>query len=758
MITIVKDIINNYTPKNDFIKVEDLKTYFLARKKFYKSLEANKELEIVIKQEKYMNFFIDFEEYQNVKVILMDKIPLKQENIELEDKDIFSILFYLKLNKNINKEVILEKYLLEFPQWIKEKFFKEDIDNFIQYLVNGQIFSKYKSHNFYNLINEMSIEVYNFFKENKEMRASFDKNIEKLSIYLLRSNELLKESSLKLDVFSEFKITKYLSEISGLLDYEKKFFLDKFSREINVNRDFSALNEIILRYSKTFNENIDDLKEILNKFKEVLDYEKINNNDINDWKEFFKEKYIKINGFFYLETFEEKIKKIEKKYNISLDDLKLVSENIFFRINNKFGEFFLKNYSYLNSSEYKKNLEYSIIKNKDKLMENKKQLIIFIDCLRYDVWLKLKEYFIEKGFYSQGEDLIISAIPSVTSHCKRILYSGKKYDMIGLKNNLENLQDIFFDKNLIKLTDDEETLEQLRSEEGIFLYETLVLDKLFHEVQNVTKNYVVDNSLIDFSLKKIIDNLDPNEFNIMVMTDHGTKKLTKKENFSLKNDLNKLGLSTEVQGRSIRIFGENFDKDLYLKVKEKIENEKNYYMISREEFPKYYLPVTEKLKENYFVLLNKDSIGPTFSGDYTHGGVSLEEIMIPFCVLSNKKQTYEEIKISVLKNKIVPGKIDDVEILLENRNEIKNLKVSLKIYKMYQVREVFSENCNTNKKILIPLKITDNLMNILHDELIVTFEFDNKLLEKKFDIVIEIQGEDIKSTLNKKLKNSRTLL
>lgn len=330
--------------------------------------------------------------------------------------------------------------------------------------------------------------------------------------------------------------------------------------------------------------------------------------------------------------------------------------------------------------------------------------------------------------------------------------------MIGLKNNLENLQDIFFDKNLIKLTDDEETLEQLRSEEGIFLYETLVLDKLFHEVQNVTKNYVVDNSLIDFSLKKIIDNLDPNEFNIMVMTDHGTKKLTKKENFSLKNDLNKLGLSTEVQGRSIRIFGENFDKDLYLKVKEKIENEKNYYMISREEFPKYYLPVTEKLKENYFVLLNKDSIGPTFSGDYTHGGVSLEEIMIPFCVLSNKKQTYEEIKISVLKNKIVPGKIDDVEILLENRNEIKNLKVSLKTYKMYQVREVFSENCNTNKKILIPLKITDNLMNILHDELIVTFEFDNKLLEKKFDIVIEIQGEDIKSTLNKKLKNSRTLL
>lgn len=758
MITIVKDIINNYTPKNDFIKVEDLKTYFLARKKFYKSLEANKELEIVIKQEKYMNFFIDFEEYQNVKVILMDKIPLKQENIELEDKDIFSILFYLKLNKNINKEVILEKYLLEFPQWIKEKFFKEDIDNFIQYLVNGQIFSKYKSHNFYNLMNEMSIEVYNFFKENKEMRASFDKNIEKLSIYLLRSNELLKESSLKLDVFSEFKITKYLSEISGLLDYEKRFFLDKFSREINVNRDFSALNEIILRYSKTFNENIDDLKEILNKFKEVLDYEKINNNDINDWREFFKEKYIKINGFFYLETFEEKIKKIEKKYNISLDDLKLVSENIFFRINNKFGEFFLKNYSYLNSSEYKKNLEYSIIKNKDKLMENKKQLIIFIDCLRYDVWLKLKEYFIEKGFYPQGEDLIISAIPSVTSYCKRILYSGKKYDMIGLKNNLENLQDIFFDKNLIKLTDDEETLEQLRSEEGIFLYETLVLDKLFHEVQNVTKNYVVDNSLIDFSLKKIIDNLDPNEFNIMVMTDHGTKKLTKKENFSLKNDLNKLGLSTEVQGRSIRIFGENFDKDLYLKVKEKIENEKNYYMISREEFPKYYLPVTEKLKENYFVLLNKDSIGPTFSGDYTHGGVSLEEIMIPFCVLSNKKQTYEEIKISVLKNKIVPGKIDDVEILLENRNEIKNLKVSLKTYKMYQVREVFSENCNTNKKILIPLKITDNLMNILHDELIVTFEFDNKLLEKKFDIVIEIQGEDIKSTLNKKLKNSRTLL
>ena len=758
MITIVKDIINNYTPKNDFIKVEDLKTYFLARKKFYKSLEANKELEIVIKQEKYMNFFIDFEEYQNTKVVLINEISLEQESIELEDNDIFSILFYLKLNKNINKKVILEKYLLDFPQWIKERFLKEEIDNFIQYLINGQIFSKYKIHNFYNLMNETGSEVYNFFKENKDLKTSFDKNIEKLPVYLFKSNEFLKENKLKLDVFSEFKITKYLSEISGLLEYEKRFFLDNFSREVNVNRDFSALNEILLKYSKTFNENIDDLKEILNNFKEVLDYEKIKNNDINDWKEFFKEKYIKMNGFFYLETFEEKIKKIEKKYNISLNDLKLVLENIFSRINNNFGDFFLRNYSYLNSSEYKRNLEYSIIENKDKLMGSKKQLIIFIDCLRYDVWLRLKDYLIEKGFYPQGEDLIISAIPSVTSYCKKILYSGKKYNMIDSRNNLESLQEIFLDKELIKLTDDEESLEQLKNKKGIFLYETLVLDKLFHELQKITKNYVVDNSLIDFSLKKIIDKLDPNEFNIMVMTDHGTKKLTKKENLSLKNDLNRLGLLTEIQGRSIRVFGENFDKELYLTVKEKIKNEKNYYVISREEMPKFYLPVTEKLKENYFVLLNKDGIGPTSSGDYTHGGISLEEIMIPFCVLSNKKQTYEKIKVLVLKNKITPGKTDDIEILLENRNEIKNLKVSLKTYKMYQVNEVFSERCNTNKKILIPVKISNSMIKILHDELIITFEFDNKVIEEKFEIVIEIQGEDIKSTLNKKLKNSRTLL
>lgn len=758
MITIVKDIINNYTPKNDFIKVEDLKTYFLARKKFYKSLEANKELEIVIKQEKYMNFFIDFEEYQNTKVVLINEISLEQESIELEDNDIFSILFYLKLNKNINKKVILEKYLLDFPEWIKERFLKEEIDNFIQYLINGQIFSKYKIHNFYNLMNETGSEVYNFFKENKDLKTSFDKNIEKLPVYLFKSNEFLKENKLKLDVFSEFKITKYLSEISGLLEYEKRFFLDNFSREVNVNRDFSALNEILLKYSKTFNENIDDLKEILNNFKEVLDYEKIKNNDINDWKEFFKEKYIKMNGFFYLETFEEKIKKIEKKYNISLNDLKLVLENIFSRINNNFGDFFLRNYSYLNSSEYKRNLEYSIIENKDKLMGSKKQLIIFIDCLRYDVWLRLKDYLIEKGFYPQGEDLIISAIPSVTSYCKKILYSGKKYNMIDSRNNLESLQEIFLDKELIKLTDDEESLEQLKNKKGIFLYETLVLDKLFHELQKITKNYVVDNSLIDFSLKKIIDKLDPNEFNIIIMTDHGTKKLTKKENLSLKNDLNRLGLLTEIQGRSIRVFGENFDKELYLTVKEKIKNEKNYYVISREEMPKFYLPVTEKLKENYFVLLNKDGIGPTSSGDYTHGGISLEEIMIPFCVLSNKKQTYEKIKVLVLKNKITPGKTDDIEILLENRNEIKNLKVSLKTYKMYQVNEVFSERCNTNKKILIPVKISNSMIKILHDELIITFEFDNKVIEEKFEIVIEIQGEDIKSTLNKKLKNSRTLL
>lgn len=758
MIKIIKDITKNYTSLKKNAKVSSLETYFNGRKCFLESYNNKEDFELIIKNKKFFDFFLDFEEYSNVEVEYIKEMKTENNLLEQlpEKYDIFSILLFFKKNSNIDRLKISQKYLKEYPEWILNRIISHSPDLTIQFLVNGLIFSSYKSYNFCSLMNTQE-EYYNFFKTNEALKSSFIENFNYLGEYTLKTNETLIENKSKLDIFTNFKLQNYLKNISGVLRYERDFFIKNFLKSINTSREFQFLNNILLEYSNIFKEDTKKISKFLAEFEEILSFEKLNLTTIEEWKSYYKEKYLKVNGIFYTKTFLEKIEEIENTYFVSLIELKLAAENILTRISNSFEKFYLNNYHYLYSSEYKKNLEYCINENKEKIFSTKKQLVIFIDCLRYDIWLKLKEYFENKGFFVQGEDIIVSGIPTITNYCKKMLYFGKKYNIISKTNYLEGLQDLFLEKEIFKLIERSQ-FHKLKEEDKLFLYEIADLDNMFHDTKDINKSFPC-NSLIDLRLNELLENINPNEYSILLMTDHGARQTKKEEKFNLdiKSYLQDKNLNYDIQGRSIRIYGDYFDREIYENLKKKLISDNNFYILDRDNFYDYYLPVTEKSCENYFILLYKENSAPINSGDYTHGSVSLEEVMIPFCVLSNKKKEYEKINISILKDTITLNKINDIEILVENNNELKNIKCYLENYKSYQLSILEFSEWGNNKKISLPVKLNDSSNKILKDNLVIEFDNENMRKIEKFPLILKIE-KDVKEVLNQKLKTSRSLL
>ncbi|MGL5971124.1 MAG: hypothetical protein ACRCZL_03825, partial [Cetobacterium sp.] len=67
MIKILKDISKEYISNTEHVIVKNLESYFEARKQFFINYKLNKDFEIVIKNKKYFNFFLDFQNYEGIK-------------------------------------------------------------------------------------------------------------------------------------------------------------------------------------------------------------------------------------------------------------------------------------------------------------------------------------------------------------------------------------------------------------------------------------------------------------------------------------------------------------------------------------------------------------------------------------------------------------------------------------------------------------------------------------------------------------------
>ena len=329
--------------------------------------------------------------------------------------------------------------------------------------------------------------------------------------------------------------------------------------------------------------------------------------------------------------------------------------------NSLFSRFIENNYEdWLNGKEEAPQMIHTIIKNRvaPRLSEGKVAMVV-IDNLRYDQWEMLKPIFL-KYFTIEEDDVIFSILPTATHYARNALFAGlmpseiqKLHPKLWVTEDEEGGKNMFekelletnlkrLNKNIkwsyTKITSYDggkklvDTFNELKDNDlNVVVYN--FVDMLSHArtEMKVIKELADDEaayrsltvSWFEHSpLQDIIKKIADSKCKLIITTDHGTIKVT----------------------NPIKIVGDrNLNSNLRYKVGRGMTyKEKEVFQVKNPQdafLPKGAMSAEFVFaKENdFFVYPNNFNHFVNHYGDtFQHGGISLEEILIPFVVLQPK--------------------------------------------------------------------------------------------------------------------------
>lgn len=330
--------------------------------------------------------------------------------------------------------------------------------------------------------------------------------------------------------------------------------------------------------------------------------------------------------------------------------------------NSQYFKFVKENYKNWISGRNSPLMSHNIIRNKvvNILSENKPTYMLLIDNLRYDQW-KIIEPFILEDFIVTNDELYTSILPTSTQYSRNSIFSGllpseienrypnkwKNDSDEGGKNLFEN--DFLLDNlqrlgkkeaktSYTKITNIEsgrKTISKVQNMKtnslNVIVYN--FVDMLSHARTDmkVIKELADDDSAYRsltaswFShspLKEIMKEISKQDANLVITTDHGTINVNKPSRVIGDRDVNS-NLRYK-QGKNL-----NFQKnDVFV-----INNPKEFYLPSQNLSSKFIFAKPDM----YFVYQNNyNKFANLYKNTYQHGGISMEEMLIPVISLKSK--------------------------------------------------------------------------------------------------------------------------
>ena len=331
--------------------------------------------------------------------------------------------------------------------------------------------------------------------------------------------------------------------------------------------------------------------------------------------------------------------------------------------NSNFAKYVIKNYDrWLNEpSAEKPLLSHQIMKRKvfPELKAGRPLFMLLIDNLRYDQW-KVIEPVISEYFTIEKEETYYSILPTTTAYARNAIFSGMMpSEMAKLQPDLwvgededegkNNFEDEFLEKQIkrnnlnIKFSyhkiknleggrDLADTVNNLfQNDLNVIVYN--FVDMLSHArtdmamvrelapdesaYRSITKSWLMHSPLFEI-LKKISEK----NARIVITTDHGTIRV--KRPFKIIGDKN---VNTNLRYKQGKNLGYEGGKVMQVQKPERVflpkMNVSTSYVFAIEDqffaYPNNY---------NYYVNFYKDT--------FQHGGVSLEEMIIPIILLNSK--------------------------------------------------------------------------------------------------------------------------
>lgn len=344
----------------------------------------------------------------------------------------------------------------------------------------------------------------------------------------------------------------------------------------------------------------------------------------------------------------------------TMDEVLKMQQN---EANNSFSKFIKKNYtSWFDSrNEDKPLLSPSLLKNKvfPLLKENKQVIFLLVDNLRLDQWKAIEPLLSEK-YNVNEEDLLYSILPTATQYSRNSIFSGlmpseinklypelwKNDDEEGGKNlyeedmlrsmmNRYNIKSsLYFEKiidikNCKKISDN---INSILNNQFIVLVVNFVDalshartdQKMIRELANTTSAYrAITKSWFEYSpLLDMLNNFASHDISLVISTDHGSIQVTNP--IKIIGDKNTTTNLRYKQGKNL-----NYNKkevyeilnpnDAYLP---KTNISSTYVFANNNDFFAY------PNNYNHYVKYYKDT--------FQHGGVSLQEMIIPVITLKPK--------------------------------------------------------------------------------------------------------------------------